>query len=173
MALNKLQKQQVIDNATARIGEAEVVIVTHNQGMTVAQVTDLRSKARAADVTYKVAKNRLVKRTLTGTRYEAIGDHLKGPTALTTSKDPVAAAKIVVEFAKNNEKLVILGGAYGEKLLDVKSIEQLAKLPSLDELRGKLVGLLQAPAQRIATVLAAPASQLARVTGAYAKKAGE
>lgn len=170
MALTKAQKIKVIDDVTARLGSAEVVIVTHNKGMTVAQVSELRTKARNAGASYKVAKNRLIKRTLNGTPFAVIEKHLSGPTAITTSKDPVAAAKTIVEFAKKNEQLVILGGAFGEKALDVSTIEQLATLPSLDELRGKIVGLLQAPAQRIATVLQAPAAQLARVTNAYATK---
>lgn len=173
MALSKAQKIKVIEDVTQRISEAEIVIVTQNKGMTVAQVSELRSNARQAGASYKVAKNRLVKRTLGGTQFENIGEHLKGPTGLTTSKDPVAAAKVVVEFAKKNEQLVIIGGSFGEKPLDVNSIEALSKLPSLDQLRGKIIGILQAPAQRIATVLQAPAAQLARVTGAYAKKAGE
>lgn len=170
MALSKAQKAKVIRDVTERLGAAEIVIVTKNQGMTVAEVTELRSKARASGASYKVAKNHLVKRVLPETPFGLIEGHLKGPTAITTSKDAVAAAKTIVEYAKKNEKLVIVGGAFGEKALDVKGIEQLATLPSLDELRGKIVGLLQAPAQRIATVLQAPAAQLARVTSAYAKK---
>ncbi len=170
MALTRAKKIEVANDVSERLKAAEVVIVTQNLGMTVAQVSDLRSKARASGASYKVAKNRLVKRVLSETRFSVIDGHLKGPTAITTSQDPVSAAKTIVEFAKKNEKLIILGGAFGDKALDVKTIEQLATLPSLDELRGKIVGILQAPAQRIATVLQAPAAQLARVTSAYAKK---
>lgn len=172
MAISKAKKVEIVSDVSGRLSDAEIVIVTRNDGMTVAQVSELRSKARASGASYKVAKNRLIKRVLPDTPFTVIEGHLKGPTGITTSKDAVAAAKTIVEFAKKNEKLIILGGAFGEKQLDVRGIEQLATLPSLDELRGKIVGLLQAPAQRIATVLQAPASQLARVTGAYAKKDG-
>jgi len=151
-------------------GEVEAIVVTQNMGLTAGQVSDLRVKMRNEGVDFKVSKNRLVVRALKGTRFEGIGPMLKGPVAIATSKDPVAAAKIAANFAKDNDKLVIVGGALGDKLLDKSAIEALSKLPSLDALRGKLVGLLQAPAQRIATIAQAPASAVARVISAYAEK---
>lgn len=170
MALSKAQKTNVISAVETSLKDASTVIVVHNKGMTVAEVSDLRRKARAVGATYKVAKNRLAKRALSGTAFEQLSPMLKGPTAMAVSKDPVAAAKVVVDFAKTNEKLVILGGAFMDKNLDVKGVEALSKMPSLDELRAKIVGMLATPATRIATVLQAPASQLARVVSAYSKK---
>ncbi len=170
MALSKTQKINVINEVEASLKDASTIILVENKGMTVAEVSDLRRKARVAGATYKVAKNRLAKRALSGTAFEHITPMLKGPTAMAVSKDPVAAAKLIVDFAKTNEKLVILGGAFMEKNLDVKGVEALSKMPSLDELRAKIVGMLATPATRIATVLQAPASQIARVVSAYSKK---
>jgi len=146
-------------------------VITRNLGMTVAQSTDLRLKMRDAGAQFKVAKNRLALIALEGTKYGPIGDMLTGPTALATSTDPVAAAKVAVEFAKTTDRIEIVGGAMGDTLLDVNGIKALAALPSLDELRGKLVGLIQAPASKIARTVAEPGAQLARVVGAYAAKA--
>ena len=125
---------------------------------------------RDVGASYKVAKNRLAKLAIKDTDYEGIGEYLTGPTALATSVDPVAAAKAVVDFAKTNEKLVILGGAFGKTNLNPEGVKALASMPSLDELRAKIVGLLVAPATRIAQIAAAPAAQIARVVGAYARK---
>lgn len=150
--------------------EVEAIVITRNDGLTAGQTSELRVASRKNGVDYKVSKNRLVLRALKGTRFEGIGPMLHGPVGIATSKDPVAAAKVAALFAKNNEKLVIIGGALGDKILDKSAVEALSKLPSLDELRGKLVGLLQAPAQRIATLAQAPASQVARVISAYASK---
>jgi large subunit ribosomal protein L10 len=125
---------------------------------------------RDAGASYKVAKNRLAKIALDGTDYSVLSDLLTGPTALATSIDPVAAAKVAIEFAKTNDKLEIVGGAMGAQLLNAEGVKALASLPSLDELRGKLVGLLQAPASKLAAITAAPAGQLARVFNAYAEK---
>jgi large subunit ribosomal protein L10 len=147
-----------------------MVVVTRNDGLTVAEVTDLRRKMRAEGVTFKVAKNRLANLALDGTRFDGIKPMLKGPTALAWSKDPVAAAKVAVEFAKTNEKFVVIGGALGTQALDASGIKALAELPSLDTLRAKLVGMIQTPATRIAGVIQAPAGNLARVFGAYARK---
>jgi large subunit ribosomal protein L10 len=144
------------------------VVVTRNLGLTVAQSTDLRLRMRDAGAQFKVAKNRLALIALDGSRYQPIGDLLKGPTALATSIDPVAAAKVAVDFAKTNDKFEILGGAMGDTVLDVNGIQALAALPSLDELRATLVGLIQAPASKIARTVAEPGAQLARVFGAYA-----
>jgi large subunit ribosomal protein L10 len=133
-------------------------------------MTKLRSEMRGAGGQVKVAKNRLVKLALEGTDAKGIADLLKGPTCLAFSADPVAAPKIAVKFAKANEKFVILGGAMGSTVLDAKGVSSLADLPSLDELRGKLIGLLQAPASKIARTLNEPGAQLARVFGAYGNK---
>lgn len=150
--------------------ELQSVVITLNNGVTAGQNSDFRTKTRKEGVQYKVSKNRLVLRALKGTRYEGIGPMLKGPVGLLTSKDAVAAAKLAADFAKGNDKFVIVGGALGDKVLDKAAVEALAKLPSLNELRGKLAGLLQAPAQRLATLSQAPAAQVARVISAYASK---
>ena len=147
-----------------------MVVVTRNDGLTVADATQLRQRMRQAGATFKVAQNRLATLALDGTRFDGIVPLLKGPTALAWAADPVAVAKVAVEFAKTNEKLVVLGGALGAQTLNADGIKALADLPSLDVLRAQLVGLIATPATRIAGVLQAPAGQLARVFGAYAKK---
>jgi large subunit ribosomal protein L10 len=169
-AVNRSEKAEAIAELNQTFKDANLVVVTRQSGLTVAEVTDLRRKVRAAGASYKVAKNRLMLRALEGTSFKALGSHLKGPTAIAYSKDPVAAAKVIAAFAKDNEKLTIVGGALGEKTLDVAGIQALATLPSLDALRGKIIGLLQAPATKIAGVLVAPAGQVARVIGAYGAK---
>ena len=135
-----------------------------------AQSTQVRNKMRAAGATYKVSKNRLAKIALDGTDYLSLGDMLTGPVGLASSIDPVAAAKVAVEFAKTNDKFEIVGGAMGANALDVEGVKALATLPSLDELRAKIVGLLVAPATKLATITQAPAAQLARVLKAYSEK---
>ncbi len=150
-----------------------MVVVTQNKGLTVAEVTVLRQRMRAAGATFKVAKNRLAVRALEGTAFDGIAPLLKGPTALAWSRDPVAVAKAAVDFAKTNDKLVLLGGALGAQTLDADGVRALAELPSLDALRARLVGMIQTPATRIASVVAAPAAGLARVLGAYARKLAE
>lgn len=147
-----------------------VVVVCHYSGLTVAQMSALRRQMRAAGASVKVAKNRLAKIALDGTDVASIGSLLKGPTLLAYSGDPVAAAKVASDFAKTNEKLVILGGAMGKTVLDPSGVKALATLPSLDELRAKLVGLIQAPATKLAQLANAPAAKVARVVGAYAAK---
>ncbi|BAT61067.1 50S ribosomal protein L10 [Variibacter gotjawalensis] len=147
-----------------------VVVVCHYAGLTVAQMSTLRRQMRAAGASVKVAKNRLAKIALDGTDVASIGSLLKGPTLLAYSGDPVAAAKVASDFAKTNEKLVILGGAMGKTVLDPSGVKALATLPSLDELRAKLVGLIQAPATKLAQLANAPAAKVARVVGAYAAK---
>ena len=147
-----------------------VVVVAHYSGLTVAQMTALRGRMKDAGASLKVAKNRLVKIALKGTNAEHISDLFQGPTVIAYSDDPVAAPKVAADFAKTNDKFVVLGGAMGATNLDAKGVEALATLPSLDELRAKLVGMINTPATRIAGVLQAPAGQLARVFGAYAKK---
>ena len=168
--MNRSEKTDTVAALNATFNEAAVVVVTRNLGLTVAQSTDLRLKMRDAGAGYKVAKNRLAKIALNDTQYESLSDLLTGPTALATSGDPVAAAKVAVEFAKTNDKLEIVGGAMGSTVLDVEGVMALASLPSLDELRAKLIGLVQAPATKVAQVISAPAGQLARVFGAYAAK---
>ena len=168
--MDRTEKREFVSSLAAVFAETSMVVVTRNQGLTVAEVSDLRRKMRAAGSTFKVAKNRLAALALDGTPFDGIKPLLKGPTALAWSRDPVAVAKTAVDFAKTNEKLVLVGGALGTQTLDEAGVRALAELPSLDALRAKLVGLLQAPATRVAGVLQAPAGQLARVFGAYAKK---
>jgi large subunit ribosomal protein L10 len=171
--VNRSEKAEAIVELNRTFKDANLVVVTRQSGLTVQEVTDLRRKIRAAGASYQVAKNRLTLRALDGTNFSALAPLFKGPTAIAYSKDPVAAAKVVAAFAKTNEKLTIVGGALGENVLGVEGVQALAVLPSLDELRGKIIGLIQAPATKIAGVLAAPAGQLARVFGAYGAKEGE
>ena len=168
--MNRAEKADLVALLNTTFKETEVVVVTRNLGLTVAQSTDLRGKMRDADASFKVSKNRLAKIALKDTRYEPLADMLTGPIALATSSDPVAAAKVAVEFAKTNDKLEIVGGMMGETLLDANGVKALATMPSLDELRAKIIGLVQAPATKIARTIAEPGAQLARVVGAYAAK---
>jgi len=144
------------------------VVVAHYAGLTVAQMQNLRKQAKQAGTTVKVAKNRLAKIALEGTDVASIGPLLQGPTVIAYSNDPVGASKVAVDFAKGHEKFVILGGAMGTTTLNPDGVKALAQLPSLDELRAKLVGLVQAPATKIAQVVTAPAAKVARVVQAYA-----
>ena len=168
--MNRSEKTDAVSALHATFTEAAVVVVTRNAGLTVADSSDLRAKMREAGAVFKVSKNRLAKIALKDTQYESLGELLTGPTALATSTDPVAAAKVAVEFAKTNDRLEIVGGAMGDTVLDVDGVKALASMPSLDELRGTIVGLLQAPATKIAQLTTAPAAKLARVFGAYAEK---
>ena len=168
--MDRSQKADLVDELKNVFTETSVVVVTRNHGLTVAQSTDLRLKMRDAGAQFKVAKNSLALIALEDTRYKPIGDLLKGPTALATSVDPVAAAKIAVEFAKTNDKLEIVGGAMGETILDANGIKALAALPSLNELRATIVGLIQAPATKIARTISEPGAQLARIFAAYGAK---
>lgn len=168
--MDRAQKAAAVADLKQTFSEVGVVVVTRNLGLTVAQSTQLRTKMREAGATYKVSKNKLARIALDGTDYLSLGDLLTGPVGLASSIDPVAAAKVAVDFAKTNEKLEIVGGAMGATALDVEGVRALATLPSLDELRGKIVGLLQAPAAKLASLTQAPAAQLARVFGAYASK---
>lgn len=146
---------------------AEVVVVTHYSGLSVQEITELRSQMREGGANFLVTKNSLSKRALEGTKSDSIRDLFNGPTAIAYSDDPIAAPKAAVSFAKDNEKLIVLGGIMGEQVLDADGIKSLASLPSLDELRAKIVGMISTPATRIAGVLAAPAGQVARVFSAY------
>lgn len=168
--MDRTEKRDFVASLALVFAETSMVVVTQNKGLTVAEVTDLRRRMRAAGVTYKVAKNRLTALALEGTSFDGIKPLLKGPTALAWSTDAVAVAKVAVQFAKTNEKLVVLGGALGTQMLDASGIKALSELPSLDELRGTLVGMLQTPATRIASILQAPGGQIARVLAAYAKE---
>lgn len=165
--MERAQKREVVTALHDVFANTGVVVVAHYAGLTVAQMTKLRSEMRSAGGRVKVAKNRLAKLALEGTDAKGIADLLEGPTCLAFSDDPVTAPKIAVKFARANEKFVILGGAMGAAVLDAKGVTSLGDLPSLDELRGKLVGLLEAPASKIARTLNEPGGQLARVFGAY------
>jgi len=169
--VERAEKREVVTALHDAFAKTGVVVVAHYAGLTVADMTRLRSDMRSAGGQVKVAKNRLVKLALEGTDAKGIADLLKGPTCLAFSADPIAAPKVAVKFAKGNEKFVILGGAMGAQVLDAKGVSSLASLPSLDELRAKLIGLLQAPASKIARTLNEPGAQLARVFGAYGNKA--
>jgi len=147
-----------------------MVVVTHYSGLTVAQMGDLRGRMREAGASFKVTKNRLTRLALDGTQFTGLSDLFTGPTAIAYSDDPVAAAKVAVGYAKDNDKLVILGGGLAEDVLDVDSVKALATLPSLDELRAKIVGMISTPATRIAGVLQAPAGHVARVISAHSEQ---
>ena len=168
--MDRAQKPQVVEELNRTFQEVSVVVITRNLGLTVAQSTQLRTKMREAGAQYKVTKNSLARIAAKGTAYESLSDLLTGPVALATSKDPVAAAKVVAEFAKTNDKLEIVGGAMGVTLLNVEGVKALATLPSLDELRAKILGLVQAPATKLVQIVQAPAGQLARVFAAYGAK---
>ncbi|HEX7929627.1 MAG TPA: 50S ribosomal protein L10 [Sphingomicrobium sp.] len=168
--MDRSQKAESVASLTETFNEVGVVVVTRNLGLTVAQTTALRVKMRDAGASFKVSKNSLAKLAIANIDYAGIDELLTGPIGLATSVDPVAAAKIAVEFAKTNPKLEIVGGSMGSQVLDAQGITALASMPSLDELRAKLIGLVQAPATKIAQLATAPAAKLARVFGAYATK---
>ena len=168
--MDRAEKKELVADLNGIFKKTSVVVVAHYSGLTVAQMQALRKQMRAAGASVQVAKNRLVKIALEGSDVASIGPLLKGPTLIAYSDDPVAAPKVAVAFAKDFDKLVILGGAMGPTPLNVDGIKSLATLPSLDELRGKLVGLIQAPATKVAQLTTAPAAKLARVFGAYADR---
>lgn len=168
--MDRAQKEQLVATLHDVFSNKAVCVVAHYKGLSVSQMTDLRRKSTAAGATVKVAKNRLVKLALKGTDMEGIADLFVGQTVISYADDVIAAPKVAAAFAKDNEDFVILGGAMGTTILDEKGVKNLASMPSLDELRGKLVGLINAPATKIAGVLAAPGGQVARVIGAYADK---
>jgi large subunit ribosomal protein L10 len=169
--MDRSQKSETVASLNAVLNEAGVVVVTRNLGLTVAQSTALRGKIRDAGASYKVAKNSLAKLAIKDTDYVGLNDLLTGPTALASSVDPVAAAKAVVDFAKTNDKIEIVGGSMGSLVLNADGVKALASMPSLDELRGTIIGLVQAPATKIAQLVTAPAAKLARVFSAYAEAA--
>lgn len=168
--MERAEKREFVTELNEVFKASGSVVVARYAGITVAQMNDLRTKMRAAGGTVKVAKNRLAKIALQGTESEGMTDLFQGQTLIAYANDPMIAPKVAMDFAKTNDKLVVLGGAMGSTTLDADAVKSLATLPSLDELRAKLLGLLNAPATRVATVVAAPASQLARVFAAYAKK---
>ena len=168
--MDRTEKREFVAELNQALSGTSMIVVTRNAGLTVAEATNLRRKMRDSGATFKIAKNRLANLALEGTPFDGIRPLLKGPTALAWSKDPVAVAKAAVEFAKTNEKFVLVGGALGSQTLDADGVKALAELPSLDELRARLVGMISTPATRIAGILQAPAGQLARVFGAFAKK---
>ena len=168
--MERAEKKELVATLNEVFKTTAVIVVAHNKGLTANQVVDLRNKMAKAGATIKVAKNRLAKLALDGTDAKGIADLFVGPTMVAYAADPVSAPKVAADFAKTNDKFVVLGGALGKTTLDAAGVKALAELPSLDQLRGKLIGLVQAPATKIAGVLAAPAGQLARVMNAYATK---
>lgn len=168
--MEKHEKQTFVTSLKSALEGAGIVVVTRQTALTVTESTELRVKMRNAGGSFKIAKNTLARLAMKELPCESVSEHLSGPTGLSYSQDPVAAAKIIAEFSKTNEKMEIICGALGDKFLDANAVKELAKLPSLDELRGKLVGLVMAPATKIAGVAQAPAGQLARVFSAYATK---
>ena len=169
--MDRSEKEQLVSSLRQGLAESNLIIVTQQTGLTVAEVSDLRRQIREAGAQYKVAKNTLARLAVAGTDNESINVLFSGPTALAYSKDPVAAAKVTIKFANSNEKLKVVGGILNGKVLNGKDIETLSKLPSLDELRAKIIGIISTPATRVAGILQAPAGQLARVFSAYGKKA--
>lgn len=169
--MDRNQKKELVAHLAKVFSETQVVIITRNHGLTVAQASDLRGRMRGAGAQFKVTKNRLARIALEGTPYQDLGQLLVGPVGLATSADPVAAARVAVEFAKGHDRFEIVAGAMPGQFLDAEGVKALAELPSLDELRAKLVGLIQAPATKIAQLATAPAAKLARVFAAYGDKA--
>jgi large subunit ribosomal protein L10 len=170
LAVERAAKKDAVEELNGLFKTTSVAIVAHYSGLTVTQMQKLRMQMKQAGASVKVSKNRLAKIALEGTDVVAIGSLLKGPTVIATSKDPVAAPKVAIEFARTNERFVILGGSMGKTVLNVDGVKALAALPSLDELRGKIVGLLVAPATKLAQLSNAPAAKLARVIQAHASK---
>lgn len=168
--MNRAQKAEAVDVLNQTFQGNGVVVIAEYKGLSVAEITDYRAKLRAEGGKFKVTKNRLAKIAAKGTDYEGLTDMFKGPVGIAYSEDPIAAAKVTYNFAKDNDKLVIVGGGMGAEVLDKAGVEALAKLPSLDEIRGKIVGVLQAPAQKLVGVLQAPARDLVGVTKAYSEK---
>lgn len=157
--MNRDEKKQLLEDLHELFNKSEILVVSHYKGLTVTEVSELRNAIRKAGAGFRVTKNRITKLALKDTKFESLADLFKGPTAVAFANDPVSACKACVEFAKNNEKLIIVGGAMGAESLTIAEINRLATIPSMDELRAKIIGLLQAPA-----------AQLARVTKAYSEK---
>lgn len=168
--MEKREKELFIASMRSALDQAGLVVITRQVGLTVGESQILRRQMYEAGAQFKVTKNTLTRLAVKGTSYEVLLDHFKGPTALAYSSDPIAAARVAVKFANDNQKLEIVCGAMGGKFLSQADVKALATLPSLDELRGKIIGILQAPAGKLARVVQAPAGQLARVVSAYSKK---
>ncbi len=168
--MDRNEKQEFVSTLRSSLEGKKLVVVTQQTGLTVSEVTDLRAKMRAAGANYKVIKNTLARLAVQDTPIAPLGDHFKGAVALAFSEDPIAAAKIAVEFAKTNKKIQVVAACLDGKLLDAANVNALAQLPSLDELRAKLIGLLQAPLSKIARTVKEPAGQLARLASAYGAK---
>lgn len=171
--MDRVRKEQVVADLKASFENVGALVVVHNQGLSASDMVELRQQIREAGGSFQVVKNTLLKLATVGTDYEALEDLFTGPTAVAYSEDPVAAAKVVSDFADENEKLVIRGGALGAEIMDVSRVKALAKLPSLDELRAKILGMLNTPATRLACLAQAPGGQVARVINAYASSGGE
>jgi large subunit ribosomal protein L10 len=168
--VDRTEKREFVAGLNQALVATSMIVVTRNGGLSVAEATDLRRRMRAAGATYRVAKNRLTNLALEGTKFDGIRPMLQGPTALAWSLDAVSVAKTAVEFARTNEKFVLIGGALGTQTLTADGVKALAELPSLDELRARIVGMVSTPATRVAGVLQGTAGQLARVFGAFARK---
>jgi len=171
--VERAQKQLLTASLHADLSDTVCVVITHQSGLTVAEATQLRRQMRSAGARYRVTKNRLARRAVEGTPFAGLAPLFTGPTAIAFSRDPVAAAKAAVEYANRNTKLTIIGGGLAGQMLDEAGVKALATLPSLDELRGKIIGLINAPATKLATLLQTPGGQLARVLAAYSEKSGE
>ncbi len=169
--MDRAEKEKLVASLHRVFEDSTILVVTHYSGLTVAEMGVLRDGMREAGAKFRVTKNRFARLALEGTKYQDLSDLFTGPTAIAYSEDPVAAAKVAVNFAKTNDKLIVLGGALGSERLAPDEIRALAALPSLDELRGKLIGMIAAPATRVAGALQAPAAQVARVLGARADQA--
>lgn len=171
MGMNRAQKEAEVVELNERFSRDEIVVVTQYSGLTVKELSDLRGKLRAEGASFKVTKNKLAKLAVKGTKFEGVADLFAGPTGVASSTDPVVAAKVAYNFAKTNKKFIIIGGALGEKRLSAQEVETLAQLPSLDEIRSKLAGLMVAVPTKVAGLLQAPARDLVGVTKAYGEKA--
>lgn len=171
MGMNRAQKEAEVVELNERFSTDEIVVVTQYSGLTVKELSDLRGKLRAEGASFKVTKNKLAKLAVKGTKFEGVADLFAGPTGVASSVDPVVAAKVAYNFAKTNKKFIIIGGALGEKRLSAQEVETLAQLPSLDEIRSKLAGLMVAVPTKVAGLLQAPARDLVGVTKAYGEKA--
>jgi len=168
--MNKEKKQNYISEMTTQLDKSEAVIVTHYQGLTVNQLDELRAKMREHGIIFKITKNRITKLALEKTRCKNLSDLFSGPTAVALSQDAITSAKILTNFSKENSNLKILGGIMGNDILDVAGVKNVATLPTLDEARAKIVGILRSPAQKIASILLAPASKIAILALEKSKK---
>jgi large subunit ribosomal protein L10 len=165
--VKRTEKENLVASMHKTFEDSSIVVITHYSGLTVTEMSDLRMQMRDVGAGFKVTKNRLARLAINGTKYQPLESMFTGPTAIAYSEDPVAAAKAAVAFSKNNEKLIVLGGALGEEQLDLAAVKALASLPSLETLRAKIAGVISMPAKRIVGVTKAPAGQIARVIGAY------